>query len=689
MSQPKELSGRIGKYEILRVLGRGAMGIVYLAHDTVLERDVALKLMAQAADDPGTTERFTREAKAVAKMTHPNVVTVFDLGSHTDGSPFIAMELLKGHDLQRALRTTPALTLGHKLSVLVQVLAGLDHAHHAGIIHRDIKPANIFLCSDGTVKIMDFGVARLASGSMTGTGNIVGTADYMSPEQVKGAKVDGRSDLFSVGAMLYELLTGRRPYHADNLMAIFYKITHEEPDYDLLPQGGESADLLPILKRAMAKELDARYQTAREMAFDLRDYLRSHATTTSTARALDDLLDTSSSGAHTHEALFGGATVVEGDAGFQTFRPAPTAPAGAQELGETIVDRQRTAPPASRPAAPPRAKTSPRTTAPAPEPPASKAPLVAGGIAVLALVAGVGTWLALREPKPVVPSPAPASVAEVTQPPASSAPAPSATPVQPPATPTPAGMPSAAPTRVAVVPPSSMPAATLPPATLPPATQPTRPPVTQAPRTAQLNALFARADDALLARNYDAAIAAYDEALSLDAQNAQARQGRSNAIQARTLATAAVVPTGRAFVSGKTKATSAETKAAAAGPEGFETGGEVAVKSGTQVALLPGKVVFDVDPERVKPGDSYKIRIYLSNEGNAPIQVQGLSIATTINGKSVRGPVPPLAKDVAPRQRALLREVSDLWKEETSAWSMEATVRTTRGEVYSNQVTWQ
>src|SRR5688572_4515648 len=335
----KELSGRIGKYDILRPLGKGAMGMVYLAHDTVLERDVALKVMvSQIADDPGTTERFTREAKAVAKMTHPNVVTVFDLGSHTDGSPFIAMELLKGHDLQRALRTPPALTLERKLSVLVQVLAGLDHAHHAGIIHRDIKPANVFLCADGTVKIMDFGVARLATGSMTGTGNIVGTADYMSPEQVKGAKVDGRSDLFSVGAMLYELLTGRRPYHADNLMAIFYKITHEEPDYDMLPQGGESADLLPILKRAMAKELDARYQTAREMAFDLREYLRSHATTTSTPRALDGILDTSASGAHTHDALFGGATVVEGDAGFQTFRPAPTAPAStAQELGETIV----------------------------------------------------------------------------------------------------------------------------------------------------------------------------------------------------------------------------------------------------------------------------------------------------------------------------------------------------------------
>src|SRR5262245_58333969 len=208
MTQPRELSGRIGKYEILRVLGRGAMGIVYVAHDTVLERDVALKLMASSiADDPSTIDRFTREAKAVAKMTHPNVVMVFDLGSHSDGSPFIAMELLKGHDLQHALRTPPALSLERKLSVLVQVLAGLDHAHQSCIVHHDIKPANIFICADGTVKIMDFGVARLATGSMSGTGKIVGTADYMSPEQVKGDKVDGRSDVFSVGCMLYEMLT--------------------------------------------------------------------------------------------------------------------------------------------------------------------------------------------------------------------------------------------------------------------------------------------------------------------------------------------------------------------------------------------------------------------------------------------------------------------------------------------------
>ena len=142
-------------------------------------------------------------------------------------------------DLQKAVRTPPPLTLERKVNIIVQTLAGLAHAHQAGIVHRDIKPANIFINQDGTVKIMDFGVARLTTASMTGTGNIVGTADYMSPEQVKGAKVDGRSDLFSVGCMLYELLAGRRPFHSDNLMAIFYKITHEEPNFDLIPEGAE------------------------------------------------------------------------------------------------------------------------------------------------------------------------------------------------------------------------------------------------------------------------------------------------------------------------------------------------------------------------------------------------------------------------------------------------------------------
>jgi len=275
----RELSGRIGKYEIVRPLGKGAMGQVYVAHDTILDRDVALKVMvANIADDPELKQRFAREARAVAKMTHPNVVTVFDLFDHTDGSPVIAMELLKGMDLQKAVRQHPPMAADRKVAVIVQVLAGLAHAHHAGIVHRDVKPANIFIQTDGSVKIMDFGVARLTTASMTGTGNIVGTADYMSPEQVKGIKVDGRSDVFSVGCMLYELVAGRRPFHSDNLMAIFYKITHEEANFDLIPAGAEYDALLPVLKKSLAKELPDRYQTAYDFAMDLREWLKVHAT---------------------------------------------------------------------------------------------------------------------------------------------------------------------------------------------------------------------------------------------------------------------------------------------------------------------------------------------------------------------------------------------------------------------------
>jgi len=266
--------GRIGKYEILRTLGKGAMGVVYLAHDTVLERDVALKVMVpQIVGDAALRARFEREAKAVARLAHPNVVGIFDLGTHVDGSPYIAMERLEGRDLQKAMRSSPPMTLDQKLTVIAEVLAGLAHAHAAGIVHRDIKPANIFLTDDGKVKIMDFGVARLSNVSMTGTGNIVGTADYMSPEQVQGAKVDGRSDIFSVGCMLYELVVGQPPFRADNLMAIFYKITHEDPSFAGLPAGEEYARLLPILKRALAKPLEARYQTAAELAADLGRHL--------------------------------------------------------------------------------------------------------------------------------------------------------------------------------------------------------------------------------------------------------------------------------------------------------------------------------------------------------------------------------------------------------------------------------
>ncbi len=415
----RELTGRIGKYEIQRPLGKGAMGQVYLARDTILERDVALKVMvAQIADDPELKARFEREAKAVARMTHPNVVAVFDLGNHTDGSPFIAMELLKGQDLQKAVRTPPPMTLERKVVIIVQVLAGLAHAHQAGIVHRDIKPANIFIMEDGTVKIMDFGVAHATGASMTGTGNVVGTADYMSPEQVQGKKVDGRSDVFSVGCMLFELAAGRRPFHSDNLMAIFYKITHEEANFDLIPQGADHDALMPILKKALAKNLADRYQSAAEFAVDLREWLKAHATTASSQNVLEALVDleapTHAPQPMTEHGLSpeGGATVdlVAGRRPTVAGRRgtiAPTRVGGAKTVVEKPGATRVMAPPVARP---------PRVQ---PQPKASVLPWVAMGLALVAVgAAGYLVWKSQQPgPAPVVQVPPPTVPTTVATPP--------------------------------------------------------------------------------------------------------------------------------------------------------------------------------------------------------------------------------------------------------------------------------
>jgi tetratricopeptide (TPR) repeat protein len=276
-TQPGDLPSRIGKYEIVSRVGRGAMGVVYHARDPLLDRDVALKVMLpQIAGDPDQKGRFEREARAVAKIVHPNVLTVFDLGYHHDGSPYIAMELLKGQDLLHTLRHEPALPLERKVDIVVQLLDGLACAHQAGIVHRDVKPANIFLTVEGTVKIMDFGVARFTMSSTTGTGAVMGTADYMSPEQVQGAKVDGRTDLWSAGCVLYQLLTGHRPFTGESLMTVFYKITHAEPAMEM-PAGPEYQALVPIVMKALARNADERYQTAAEFAGELRALRKTYA----------------------------------------------------------------------------------------------------------------------------------------------------------------------------------------------------------------------------------------------------------------------------------------------------------------------------------------------------------------------------------------------------------------------------
>jgi serine/threonine protein kinase/tetratricopeptide (TPR) repeat protein len=267
---PLEPLASIGRYELLGLLGKGAMGAVHRAFDPVLEREVALKVMLpRLASDPEHKRRFEREARAVARMSHPNVVTLFDLGYHTDGSPYIVMELLQGRDLSRALRSQAELPVETKLEIVLQVLAGLGHAHRAGIVHRDVKPANIFISENGTAKVMDFGIAHLPAASGATHGVVVGTANYMSPEQVLGGRVDQRSDLWSVGCLLGEMLTGRPPFEAETAMSTLYRVAHQEPHLPL-PESPESEPLLAILRRSLAKQAQERFATAEELATALR-----------------------------------------------------------------------------------------------------------------------------------------------------------------------------------------------------------------------------------------------------------------------------------------------------------------------------------------------------------------------------------------------------------------------------------
>lgn len=260
----------IGKYEVLQELGHGAMGAVYRAHDPRLDRDVAIKLISSAAtNDPKLLPMFEKEARAIARLSHPNIVTIFEF-DYSEKQPYIVMELLKGSDLTDIGRLEN-LSLPKKLNLIRQVCEGLAHAHDLGIIHRDIKPANIFLTESNNVKITDFGIARLQSGTMT-TGSIMGTPEFMAPERLSTGKTDTRSDLFSTGVVMYWLLTGIRPFAADDFNAIFFRIlNHIPPPISLVGiKETQLQELNRIVTKSLAKDPEQRYASAAEMAADVR-----------------------------------------------------------------------------------------------------------------------------------------------------------------------------------------------------------------------------------------------------------------------------------------------------------------------------------------------------------------------------------------------------------------------------------
>ncbi|WP_328299762.1 Stk1 family PASTA domain-containing Ser/Thr kinase [Streptomyces sp. NBC_00435] len=273
MEEPRRLGGR---YELSHVLGRGGMAEVYLAHDTRLGRTVAVKtLRADLARDPSFQARFRREAQSAASLNHPAIVAVYDTGEdYVDNIsiPYIVMEYVDGSTLRELLHSGRKLLPERTLEMCIGILQALEYSHRAGIVHRDIKPANVMLTRSGQVKVMDFGIARAMGDSgmtMTQTAAVIGTAQYLSPEQAKGEQVDARSDLYSAGCLLYELLSVRPPFIGDSPVAVAYQHVREEPQ----PPSNFDPEITPemdaIVLKALVKDPDYRYQSADEMRADI------------------------------------------------------------------------------------------------------------------------------------------------------------------------------------------------------------------------------------------------------------------------------------------------------------------------------------------------------------------------------------------------------------------------------------
>ena len=270
---------KLGRYQITGVLGKGAMGQVYKGIDPAINRPIALKtIRLDFLSDPNEMielkERLHREAHAAGKLSHPNIVTIYDVGSEGD-LQYIAMEYLEGRTLESMIKRKVKFNYRIIAQIIVQICAALDYAHQQGIVHRDIKPANIMILSDYRVKVMDFGIARVDSNSMTKTGIAMGTPNYISPEQLKGQNVDSRADLFSLGVVMYELLLGKRPFKGENITSLIYSIINSEPEKP--SQVNPQVPLLfdHVIGRALKKKPQDRYQRATEIVSDLADFVES------------------------------------------------------------------------------------------------------------------------------------------------------------------------------------------------------------------------------------------------------------------------------------------------------------------------------------------------------------------------------------------------------------------------------
>ena len=398
----------VGRYEIIEKLGQGGMGTVYKAFDPLLTRVVAIKVISGQLDaHPEHRERFFREARAAAQLSHRNIITVHDLGEH-EGAPFLAMEYLEGRDLDRRLRDREPMSLAQKLELALSVAEGICHAHACGVVHRDIKPANVFVTNDGLVKILDFGLARLVSSDMTHSGLMVGTVNYMAPEQLRGEKSDHRADIFAYGVLLYELLAGKRPFQGDTAASTMYKILHESPEPLGLVDPLLTPPLTTLVERAIAKAREDRYQHMTDL---LRDLEAAYEPLSGSMRRLGN-------------RVVSVARPISDPMAVTQLTPVPVAPAApipsdetvpideAWKLAEGSLPQTATVMP---PAAAPPVRSTPSVGghgaaagAATPAPASPRRAVMLAGVALLAVLAAVGVY-SLRPPRGAEAPPAQAS----------------------------------------------------------------------------------------------------------------------------------------------------------------------------------------------------------------------------------------------------------------------------------------
>ncbi len=399
---------QLGRYQISRHLGRGGMADVYQAQDTDLQRPVALKIMLPGlSQDTQFVARFRREARTVAQLNHPNIVQIYDVGTAPDGQPYIAMQYIDGGSLRESLTELAErgklLPTDQALGIVRQVADALGRAHAAGIVHRDLKPSNILISSDGTPVVVDLGIAAVEGGArLTATGSLLGTPHYMSPEQIQGRQVDGRSDLYSLGVMLYELLAGSRPFPSDSPIALMHAHVYEQP----IPLASVRGDLTPqtlqVVDTLLQKEPAQRFDSAETLIAALDQAILAEGSSVSKARTTVVLTQVSDSN------LISRGQVLR-PAAQPTAADAPPPPsAHSSPVPSVVPPRPRTVPPPSTAGMPTNATGS-----------ADAAPkyLLMGAfgvITVLALVTGFLLWQLNRPAPSDAADDAPALVFDVT-----------------------------------------------------------------------------------------------------------------------------------------------------------------------------------------------------------------------------------------------------------------------------------